>query len=80
MSRGRTPNYILTEEHTYSLGVSDYRTLEAGTFVRPIELHYVPKHITEDRSHREFNKETQIYCYCRYGIVAIPRKIIRESV
>lgn len=80
MSRGRAPNYIITEEHTYSLGVSDYRTLPAGTFVRPLELHYVPKHIIEDKAHLDFNKVTQIYCYCRFGIVAIPRKIIKESV
>lgn len=79
MSRVRTPNYVLSESHTYSVGPMDTRTLAAGTFVRPIELPYVPKHVTEDSQNRWFDKETQIYCYCRYGILAIPKKLIRES-
>ncbi len=80
MSRGRTPNYIISEAHSYHVGSTDTRTLEAGTFVRPIELPYVPKHVTENPQNRCFNKETDIYCYCRFGIIPIPRKIVRESV
>lgn len=80
MNRVRTPNYVLSEAHVYSTGPMDTRTLPAGTFVRPIELTYVPKHVTEDPQNRWFDKEKDVYCYCHYGILAIPRKIIREAV
>lgn len=81
-SRVRTPNYVLSEPFIYSVyghGPMDSRTLEAGTFVRPIELYYVPKHVTEDPQNRGFDKAKEVYCYCHFGIIPIPRKIIREA-
>lgn len=78
MSRIRTPNYVLSEAHYHHVGPMDARTLPAGTFVRPIELCYVPKHVTE--ANREFDKEKEVYCYCRYGILPIPKSIIREAL
>lgn len=78
MATVRTPNYQLSEDYTYFVGAMDTRTLPQGTFVRPIELTYVPKHITE--GNKIFSKDTEVYCYTRYGILAIPRKIIREAL
>ncbi len=80
MSKSRTPNYSLIESYTYYLSPGDSLTLPAGTFVRPIELTYVPKHVLEDPRKVGFNKEAEVYCYCRHGIIAIPRKIIKESL
>lgn len=80
MSRGRAPNYQITESHTCHSGPTDTITLPEGSFVRPIELHYVPKHVIEDPQNRYFNKTTEIFCYCHYGILPIPRRIIREAV
>ncbi len=50
----------------------------AGTFVRPIDLKYVPKHITDDERWKYFDKNTDVFCYYSGGIVPIPKALIRE--
>lgn len=62
----------------FNHGAYDVKTIPAGTFVRPIEYQYVPKHVKEDdRWTRNFNPETEIYCHTSYGMVPVPRKSIR---
>lgn len=67
----KTPDYVLTEDVVHSSGPYDTKTLPTGAFVRPIELCYVPKHITEHNDNRMFKAEFQAYCYTRFGIIAI---------
>lgn len=70
----RTPNYVLTEDHNFG-PFGDQKTLEVGSFVRPIEYIYVPKHCLEKGVHnRAFS-----YCYTRYGIILIPNALIRKT-
>lgn len=74
-----TPDYVLKEEYRFSVGPQDVRVLPAGTFVRPIELYYVPKHVVDNPDYRHFNKHEEVFCYTRYGIIPIPRKHIRRA-
>jgi hypothetical protein len=74
-----TPNYVLTEEHAVSSGPYDTKTLPAGSFVRPIDPVYLPRHITESDEYKYFSPERQIYCYTRIGIVAIPKYKVRRT-
>lgn len=73
----KTPDFVTMEDHKFSTGIWDEKTLAKESFVRPIELTYVPKHVLEQATHKWFDKETHIYVYCRYGILYIPKKIIR---
>lgn len=74
-----TPNFVLMSPLTISRGPYDNKTLPAGTFVRPIEYQYVPKHIQDADWNRFFDQTTDIFCYTRVGIVAVPRNIIRNT-
>lgn len=77
----KTPNYVLTENFTfYQHGWGgDSRLLPEGASVRPIELYWVPKHVLEHKRWESFNKDTDVFVYCRYGFVAVPKKIVREK-
>lgn len=72
----RTPNYILTEDFRLQMGMFDTKEIPEGTFVRPIKLEYVPKHVTE--KYKYFDKTHEIYVYSRYGIFPVPKALIRE--
>lgn len=72
MSSLPTPNWALNEAHLISQGVFDSKTLEEGTFARPLALEYVPDYIKETKEHKHFNPEKEVYCYTHIGIVAIP--------
>lgn len=75
----RTPNYQLKEPWAWSTSGNhhDTRTLPQGAFVRPIEATYVPKHILE--AHEGYNPSKEVFVYCRYGIILIPKNILREA-
>ena len=70
-----TPNYVLNEIHHVGFG-ADAKVLKPGVFARPIELRYVPKHITEENIF--FDEASTVYCYTFIGIVPIPRNKLRE--
>jgi hypothetical protein len=73
-----TPNYVITETHTFTaVGGSNSRTLPAGAFVRPIEVRYLPKHILD--RHRWYNIDSEVFVFTAYGIILIPRSIMREA-
>ncbi len=69
----KTPNYVLTESRSYNS-----HTLEAGTFVRPIKWEYLPKHITQDDKYKYVNLVDNVFVYCFYGIILIPKYLLRE--
>lgn len=73
----KTPDYVLKEKHTASYGPHETLELPAGAFVRLIQPAYVPKHILD--ANRLYNKATEVFVYCRYGIVLIPRYLIRQT-
>ncbi len=73
----RTPNYRLLEAHTVSNGPHDQRLLPAGSYVRPIELRYVPKHVIDDSRWTWFDGDIEVFCYCSLGIIPIPKKILK---
>ena len=77
----KTPNYILKEELKYPSergAMHDLKTLPAGSFVRPIQPQYIPKHVLEDERWRWFTPSTDTFAYTSQGIVMIPKNIIRE--
>lgn len=75
----KTPNYVLTQAHNYSNGAGDPRTLPEGSFVRPIIPAYVPKHVLEEPRNRGFDPKTELFIFCRFGIIIVPKHIVRET-
>lgn len=77
----RTPNYRLTEEWLIQVnkGYMDPLKLPTGTFVRPIHIDYVPKHVLEDPRWKYFDSKNEVFVYTYYGIVPIPKHIMRET-
>lgn len=75
-----TPNYMLNAPYSFECGQNAYdtKTLPEGTFVRPIEIQYVPAHILDNKRWRSFNSSKEIFCYTHYGIIPIPREKIRK--
>lgn len=77
LAPGRSKNYVLKQEYRF-----DHRgelvTLPAGTFVRPLSLEYVPKHILEDKANKYFNPDMEVFCYTRYGIISIFKNAVLE--
>lgn len=75
-----TADYTTIEDIRYYHGTSlhDYKVLPAGSFVRPIEVQYVPKHVLDKTQYRSFNKDVQVFCYCKYGIIPIDKSKFRE--
>lgn len=71
-----TPDFMMSEEFVYGITVHDRCTFAKGTFVRPIKLAYVPKHVKEKHTFTIFDKEKDVYCYTPQGIFPIPRKYI----
>jgi len=74
----KTPNYVLTEDYQLrtTLG-KDPVILPKGSFVRPINYCYLPKHIIEDNGWLAFDLETFVFAYTKFGIFPIPRDILR---
>lgn len=75
----RTPNYRLNSSVRITYSTHDTKIIEAGTFVRPIQLEYVPKHVTENPLWKGFDKEKDVFCYCSIGIISIPKKYVQET-
>lgn len=76
----KTANYLTIEAVEIHRGYgSESITIPQGTFVKPIEFCYVPKHVRDDMfNHNVYNKDTHIYCYSSYGMYPILRTKIRE--
>lgn len=74
----RTPNYVLSVVVILRYSPTDEKVLEAGTFVRPVELQYVPEHVIQDKRWKWFDKDTDVFVYTRLGFIAVHRKNLRE--
>lgn len=81
MSSLPTPNYLTTEECSFVLNdnIWEKKILPAGTFVRPIDVRWLPNHIKESSSFRWMNDATEVFVYCKFGIILIPIKIVRKA-
>lgn len=77
----RTPNYRINEDFSFYTPGSfgDSKMLPEGSYVRPIELSYVPKHVLEDKRWALFNKDKDMFVYCKLGIVCVPKRIVRDE-
>jgi hypothetical protein len=76
----RSSNYRLKEDYHLSTGKwgSDTKLIPAGSYVRPLELCYVPQHVLDDPRWPFVDTKKEVYCYVnRLGIVPIPKDIIR---
>lgn len=73
----KTTNYVLNQDLLLNIG----RTLEtvpAGTFCKPVELCYVPKHVIQDERWDYIDPQTTVFCYTRVGFIPVPRSYLRE--
>jgi len=73
----KTPDYILVAEYSYVNDNLDHLILPGGSFVRPIQESYVPKHVKDRKINAWFNSAIEVYCYTRQGIISIPWDCLR---
>ena len=71
----RTPDFVLNEDFFFGPS-NDQKVIPAGSFVRPIEFKYVPKETISRAGF--FSKADSQFCYTRYGILIIPKILIRS--
>lgn len=76
-----TPDYKLRDALVISSnnGTGKDITLEPGTFIRPIESRYVPQHVKDDYRWRWHKDVDDVFCYCHYGIISVPRKKVVKA-
>lgn len=77
MGSVKVQDYVVYEEHKIMITFHDVITLPPMTFVKPVELCYVPKHVQE-RWKDKFDPKKDVFCYCRLGFLPIPRSVIKE--
>jgi len=77
----RTPNYVLITSFIFDSDSSqrNSKVLPAGSFARPIVFEYVPRHVIEDPRWKLFSDDLDVFCYTRYGIISIPKSLLRED-
>jgi hypothetical protein len=72
-----TPNYVLMEDTKVILAI-DSVVLPAGSFVRPINIYYLPAHIKANVRLYPVDLNKFVFCYTHYGITAVPISRIRK--
>lgn len=72
----KTPSYRLSD--SYTINAASNLILPEGAYVNPLHISYVPKHILESAKSKYFNKDTETFVYCHFGIIPIPTKLIKE--
>lgn len=73
----KTQDFCLSEDCTIYVPIGDNIIIPAGTFVNPIDMRWVPKHVIDDTRWRWFNKDKHVYVYCYLGIVPVDKDKIR---
>lgn len=69
----KVQEYITTED----IRIRD-NILPSGSFIKPISHNWLPRHITDTQEYLFMDIRKYVYVYCRYGIVAVQRSLIRE--
>ncbi len=77
LAPGRSKNFQIKEDFKFG-PYNDERTLSAWSYVRPISLDYVPRHVKDADINKSFDKTKETYAFCRYGTIRIPLNIIIE--
>lgn len=76
----RVATYMLNESFPFESPTTKQTiTLPPGTFVKPIEDVYLPKHVKESLDYKYHDPKEVVFCYCSLGIIPIPKKIIVEA-
>ena len=70
----KRPEYVLDKDHS-CIFYGDAVTLPKGSHVVPMDLRWVPQEIKE--KHRFFVDSSDVYVYTKYGILPIPKSILR---
>lgn len=73
----KVPTYILKEPYRFG-PLHDMKEMPQGSFIRPIELCYVPKHCFSGPAATYYSKERDVFCYTHYGIIPIPKNLVVE--
>lgn len=71
---------MTTRDFTFSPplgGFGNTINIPSGSFVKPIEDRWVPKHILDDPYRQR--QPNEIYCYTRFGIYPIPKDALEET-
>ena len=75
----RTPNYRLKAEASIKTKSGDWLKMPQHSWLRPIELEYVPKHVLEDKRWQHFDSKREVFCYTKFGYVVLMRTEIEEA-
>ena len=75
----KIPNYITNTDVRITINITESVTVPAGTWVKPVEYYYVPKHIKDIPWWKHLNTEERVFTYSHYGFLPIPRKHISEK-
>lgn len=73
----KVEDIVTKQEFSLHISVWDVKIIPAGTFVKPIELRYLPKHVVDDPRWNEYDVEISVFCYTSYGIIPLPRSLLR---
>lgn len=72
----RTSNYRLNTAVILQVDKNNSKVLEAGSYVRPIDLQYVPDHVTDRWKY--FSESSEVFAYTKFGIIPILKSSIEE--
>lgn len=73
-----TPNYVTTVDITCVHGVTGSKILPAGTFVRPVHIYYIPKHVKDDERWDYYVDGQFEFYYTPLGFMLIDIEKIRK--
>lgn len=73
----KVPEFITTEDYKFG-PLNDERVLPKGSFIKPIDVYYLPKHCYNYPTTMYYNKDRDVFIYCRFGIITIPKKLVLE--
>jgi hypothetical protein len=70
----KTSNYMLSEDFTYRVNMTDSIDIPKYSFVVPMDQRWVPKEV---KARLVLPKKDEIYIYTKYGFIVVPAKIVR---
>lgn len=74
----RIKSHLTTEDYTFSRG-QEMKTIPAGSYVKILSKKYVPKEVISAYQWKIMDPNSEVFCYTKYGIISIPKKILREE-
>jgi hypothetical protein len=75
----KTPEYVTKEPWSYKKSFNtEPVNFPAGSFMKPIDPYYLPKHVLDSDEYRWSNKNTETFAYTRIGIIPVPKDLLRK--